>query len=515
MQELETKFLLMRGKKPRKALRRLLQDLAWAGFQIHPKTTRLVHDVYFDTPDERLRRAGWSLRCRHRSLALQLTCKQLTQSDDGFFERREIEQSTLHETPSPDTLEEGPVLDLLKRYVPKSAELEARFSQDNRRSTYLLSNPAFPRASAELVMDRVVADGPEPLCYVEFECELKQGPASLLTSVSEVLAAHPGLIPSRTSKFHRGHFNLHGAIGVGDRKRELMTPEDAWSKLAEHYLAEQMQALTAYEPFAYEGLHPEGVHQMRVATRRLRAALKAFGDVLPEQEARALAGEAGWLCDVLGAVRDLDVHLEHLDGYRSWLPEDQSHALDGYERHLTRARRRARRCLIAALDSRRYRRLQDAYLSLQQHAREMHHEGGPSIRAFARGYVPGKVAAVRKAGRKIDAASAPEAYHRLRIRIKKLRYGLEILDGPYGRELEKAARSLRRLQGRLGEHQDACVAEGELTGYRDAAATGAEERRVFDRLIREERRRALSLRRRHRADWKQFEATSRKLKKLF
>ena len=109
MKELETKFLLARGRRPQKALRRLLQDLAWAGFQIQPKTTRLVHDVYFDTADERLRRAGWSLRSRHKSLALVLTCKQLGQSNDGFFERREIEQTTLHEAPELESLEDGPV----------------------------------------------------------------------------------------------------------------------------------------------------------------------------------------------------------------------------------------------------------------------------------------------------------------------------------------------------------------------------------------------------------------------
>lgn len=180
MKELETKYLLARGRKPQKALRRLLQDLAWAGFQIQPKTTRLVHDVYFDTPDERLRHAGWSLRCRHKSLALVLTCKQLGQSDDGFFERREIEQTTLHESPELGTLEEGPVLSLLRRYVPESAELSALFTQDNERSTYLLSHPAHPRAAIEMVFDRVRVDGPEPLRYVEFEGELKQDRKSVV-----------------------------------------------------------------------------------------------------------------------------------------------------------------------------------------------------------------------------------------------------------------------------------------------------------------------------------------------
>ncbi len=515
MKELESKFLLARGRRPGKALRRLLQDLAWAGFQIQPKTTRLVHDVYFDTPDERLRHAGWSLRCRHKSLALVLTCKQLGQSDDGFFERREIEQTTLHERPQLDSLEEGPVLNLLRRYVPESTELQPLFTQDNERSTYHLSHPDYPRSAIEMVFDRVRVDGPQPLRYVEFEGELKQGPIEILESLSGVMAAHPDLLQSRTSKFHRGLFNNRGGLDVSSRTRDLMTPADAWSKLGANYLAEQMQALTAYEPYAYEGLHPEGVHQMRIATRRLRAALKAFGDVLPRHEARSLAAEAGWLCDVLGAVRDMDVHLEHLHGYRSRLEKDRRSSLDAYEQHLLRARFRARRCLSTALDSNRFRRFQSSYLTLQAQARALDESASPTIAEFAHGYVPKRLAVVRRDGRKIGPDSNPEAYHRLRIRIKKLRYGLEILDGPYGAELAQASKSLRRLQSRLGRHQDACVAEAELSNYRDSHTQSGREKRTFDRLIGYERDRAEKLRRRFHSDWQRFEVESKKLKKLF
>ena len=141
MKELETKYLLARGKKPGKALRRLQQDLVWAGFQIQPQSTRLIHDVYFDTADERLRAAGWSLRCRHKSMALELTCKQLAQSsDEGLFERREIEQTTLHDAPDLKTLEDGPVLELLRRYLPAAAQLEPIFSQNNERTSYRLTH---------------------------------------------------------------------------------------------------------------------------------------------------------------------------------------------------------------------------------------------------------------------------------------------------------------------------------------------------------------------------------------
>ena len=225
--------------------------------------------------------------------------------------------------------------------------------------------------------------------------------------------------------------------------------------------------------------------------------------------------EASWLCDVLGAVRDLDVHLEHLHGYRSTLPRDRRHSLDAYEQHLDHARLRARRCLTTALDSNRFRRFLTSYVTLQEQAQAIDQMASPTIAEFAHYYVPKRLAKVRRDGRKIRPGSAPEAYHRLRIRIKKLRYGLEILNGPYGAELAKASKSLRRLQGRLGDHQDACVAEEQLASYRDRFAESTREKRTFDRLISSERDRAQKLRRRFRGDWARFESESKKLKKLF
>ncbi len=516
MKELETKYLLARGKKPGKALRRLQQDLVWAGFQIQPQSTRIIHDVYFDTADERLRNAGWSLRCRHKSMALELTCKQLAQSsDEGLFERREIEQTTLHDAPDLATLEDGPVLELLRRYLPASAELQPIFSQNNERASYRLTHQDYPRGAIELVMDRVQVGEPERLRYVEFEGELKQGSTDLLDRCAAVLEAQPALLRSRASKFHRGHFACSTSPLYRGGARHLMTPEDDWLRLAANYFTEQLACLSVYEPVAYEGLHNEGVHQMRVATRRVRAALRTFRSVLPKQAAASLAQEARWLGSVLGAVRDMDVHLEQLDAYRTQLPRSQHDTLSSYERHLLAQRRKARRCLRNSLESRRYRRFLASYRDLQQALEAGRDESTVSIRAFAHHYVPHRLVQIRRAGRRIHDRSKPEAYHRLRIHIKKLRYGLEILDGPYGEELGKATKALRRLQNRLGDHQDASVAEAELSAYRENKARGRRERQAFESLIRLERRRAANLRGRFRKDWLRFERESLKLGKLF
>jgi len=173
----------------------------------------------------------------------------------------------------------------------------------------------------------------------------------------------------------------------------------------------------------------------------------------------------------------------------------------------------ARRCLVGALDGRRYVHFLNRYRDLQSEANELT-GGGATIREFARRRLPAALARVRKAGRKIHSGSEPEAYHKLRIRIKKLRYGLEILEGPYGENLAGVSKALKRLQGRLGDHQDACVAQAELAQYRDTLATANRERRTFNRLIAFEAERAADLRNRFPKDWRRFDKASHALAQM-
>src|SRR5262249_27257879 len=67
---------------------------------------------------------------------------------------------------------------------------------------------------------------------------------------------------------------------------------------------------------------PEGVHQTRVAVRRLRAALSAFRNILPEDQRRAASDELRWLAQVLGEARNIDVFCESLlDPARNDVPQ--------------------------------------------------------------------------------------------------------------------------------------------------------------------------------------------------
>jgi CHAD domain-containing protein len=95
----------------------------------------------------------------------------------------------------------------------------------------------------------------------------------------------------------------------------------------------------------------EALHDMRVGSRRLRAALAVFGSVFPKSEFRGFDEEIGRITDALGAVRDLDVQLDTLRQLQSTLPANEAYGIGRLIERQTRLRDKERKALILALDS--------------------------------------------------------------------------------------------------------------------------------------------------------------------
>src|SRR5579884_2837589 len=184
----------------------------------------------------------------------------------------------------------------------------------------------------------------------------------------------------------------------------------------------------------------EPVHQLRVATRRLRAALELFAPILPARFAAEARADLAALGRAIGAVRG--------------------------------------RAVVAALTT---------------FARGTPAARGVALGALAPELVQPLVRGLVRAGRRIDDRSPPEAVHRVRVRAKRLRYALETLRGLGGRRLKRVLRRLERLQELLGEYQDAVTQAAWLRRWSEDAevprltllATGA----LIDRLGRRARRR--------------------------
>jgi len=241
-------------------------------------------------------------------------------------------------------------------------------------------------------------------------------------------------------------------------------------ELARSALSAQVAALLEHEPGVRVGEDIEAVHQMRVATRRLRAALSLFGDVAPG-DAQALRGELGWLADRLGAVRDLDVQLAALGQVAEELPATPE-ALSPVRGWFEARRATARDELMECLDSARFAALLSEMVakarlgSLAALVSVEVEEWPEGAHVLAVEALPDRLRRryqrFRKATRAIDSHSPAPVLHRARIRAKQLRYSLEFSAPVYGKPARALIRCATALQDVLGAIQDAVVMHDHL-----------------------------------------------------
>jgi CHAD domain-containing protein len=215
--------------------------------------------------------------------------------------------------------------------------------------------------------------------------------------------------------------------------------------------------MRAHEGGTRLGEDPEELHDMRVATRRMRSALKFFEDALPE-EAERFREELRFFAGVLGDVRDLDVQIEHLGTWISEADEEDREPLSKLVNVLEKRRAAARKELLKALDSRRYERFESSFADFLRHGPAAEGYAGEPIRAVAPDLLSKPYRKWHKAAGRVDETSHPEEYHDLRKKGKRLRYALEFLSGVYGEKATgKIVKALKGLQDELGRHQDLIV----------------------------------------------------------
>jgi CHAD domain-containing protein len=235
-------------------------------------------------------------------------------------------------------------------------------------------------------------------------------------------------------------------------------------------------------------LGPEGVHQARVSTRRLRSDLKTFAGLLDPAWVSATKDELRWLADALGEVRDADVLEERLAARIAGLdPPDQETAgwlLD----EVTAQRAAAGERLEIVMASERYLTLLDALVTVANHAPLTEAAAAPAADTFddlaRHSWKP-----LRKAARKVvdadDPASVPvDEIHAVRIRAKRFRYAADAA-APVERAAARHASALAALQDELGELNDAATAEAWLRDRLPGAS--AERAFVLGQLVAAER----------------------------
>jgi CHAD domain-containing protein len=220
-------------------------------------------------------------------------------------------------------------------------------------------------------------------------------------------------------------------------------------------------------------LDTEFLHDLRVAVRRSRSALKVAKGVFDERRRARFAAELKWIGDITTPSRDLDVYLLGFDDLVAHANDPE--AMLPFRALLTRNCRKAHTALNRALRTKRFARLVEGWPSDLAASDELGPEADTPIERVACDRLRSSWRRVRKLGNAITSASPPEALHDLRKRCKELRYLLEFFASLYQTtEHKEIVGELKRLQDNLGEFQDAESQRSLILHYaEDLAAEGA------------------------------------------
>lgn len=408
-----------------------------------------LDNIYYDTADLSLRRRGIALRLRRKGRDWLQTVKLAGASAAGLSSRPEwefpyagnFEFSGVDQAAVREWLQRPK---LLARIVPIC---ETRF---RRISWTLVAAPG----TVLLTLDRgwIIANGRRE-AISEVELELAGAPVHAIFAVATQLAQRVALTPSVLSKAERG-YRLHLGTPPTPFKAEAvalsatMPPFEAFRRIAlsclEHLQQNHHGALSSDDP--------EYIHQMRVATRRLRAALRLFAPVLPERLAESLRMPLAALMTRLGRARDLDVLLSEIaNPVLDALPNEPR--LPALASDITNRRYAARAEALALLAAPDYGRILLAALE-SLHPKPAADAAVIPLQSFA----AERLRRLRRKLRRLAAAAQledPASLHALRIGVKRLRYALEFF-APLAPEAA-FARVLQRLavtQDTLGQLND-------------------------------------------------------------
>ena len=250
------------------------------------------------------------------------------------------------------------------------------------------------------------------------------------------------------------------------RKHPGIKAADTMAEAARKTLRFHFTRMVEHEPGTRLGEDPEELHDMRVATRRMRAALHVFGDHLEPQAMKPFLRGLRRTGRALGAVRDLDVFFEKTKLYLDALPSERKGELEPLLAVWRAERERARERLIAHLDGPRHKQFTERFgVFLEKPnagARPWLTAGGEALPHRVSHVLPAvlyeRVSAVRAYDEPLAEADPPLVrFHRLRIAGKFLRYTLEFFEEVLGAEAKPLIKTTRHLQDHLGDLQDAVV----------------------------------------------------------
>lgn len=462
------------------------------GYTSHLIGTFTHTDSYLDTPAYDLLRHGLTLRVRHNGTSYEVGIKSLQATRKGAIQERLDVAFPLSNSSKPFNVASWPatvqdqVQDQLDPYPVDLKKLGPLVvvRQERQKSHIFSATNSTQKPLAEWSLDKVWVSNQAPdkapyqvdsddalqPDFYELEIELlNPDEAEEFAALVEQVQKQPGLTPTYTSKLVRG---LASHIAQTHNGTNVLTPEMELTAGCRLLLHQQLVDMMLNEHGVRIGKDPEFVHDMRIAIRRARAALRLFGDAFHPNVLKPYQKGIKRLGRALGVVRDLDVSLANLRHFRRSQPKDQRRELKSLRTQLESRRAHAHAHLLTRLDSKKHATFIadfDAFCTKpgsdeikspekrEEYVPTQVRHTVPSI--ILRGFETVRAYEVAFAQ---DCLPSLETFHALRIQGKYLCYGLEFSQHLLRERGANLIAQIKELQDHLGEQNDAHVEQGLL-----------------------------------------------------
>lgn len=417
--------------------------------------------TYYDTPDLRLARNGVTLRYRTGEEEPSGWQLKLPVDGPGAWVRDELHLKGVRRR-VPDE-----ALDLVTAFA-RTEKLGPVASLGTRRRRWRLKDDAGEEL-AEIMDDEVsVLEGRRVVaCFRELELENRAPESDVLEPIAAALRAAGAVDSEPIPKVVRA-LGPPATSPPDPSERVAVGPGDPASTAVKAALVNGVRRLISHDVRARLG-EPEGVHQVRVAARRMRSDLRTFKELVEPQWAEELTAELKWLAEALGKVRDLDVLQERLRCSAGDLQGDLGRLFESLER----AHAEARAGLLQTLGSDRYKELLDKLVAAAT-APEITEAASARCEDVLPGLVKNRWKRLARDGRSLSVDDPVENWHAVRIRAKRARYAAEAvapaLGSRRGGAAKRFAKQVAGVQEVLGDHQDASVAQEIISDIDEARA---------------------------------------------
>jgi triphosphatase len=427
--------------------------------ELEPVRRQALQSIYFDTSDQQLRDSNISLRTRTDGRAVVQTVKMLNGAANSIT-RREWEALVPDPIPDPSLVIDPALPPDFRKLT--SADLRPMFDVNVKRETRRVTSE---QAKIDVSLDAgAVSAGQERAPVHEIELELIAGELKdLFGEAQRISDAVGGRLHART-KADVGYALKRGKRQHWSRASKLrLTPDMTAGESFRFIVLHSFAHLTENDDCARLNLGIEGVHQCRIALRRLRSAFKIYRPLLRRKRIEPIEDAVRWLGKVLGTARDLDV-------LRADLLEPAIRALGDAEQlaplidNLETRKANAYQAVGEALSSERYRHLLIDLCALA-HADDLGKSGEdrPSLDQPLLNLASDALSRAHhkllKRGDGFETLSKTER-HDVRIALKRLRYALDFFGAVFdGAPKKKFVKKLACLQDDLGRMNDVAVAE--------------------------------------------------------